>query len=128
MNLSPMTIALIGVIGLLGAGFYGLLACRNLIKVVIALQILGKAALLGLVAAGSITGQTNLGQSLAITVLVADTIVAVVGIAMGVQIRRRLGSLDVHDLSALRDSHAKLARYGSHCAPLVGSRYYLAGG
>jgi NADH-quinone oxidoreductase subunit K len=102
MTLSPLTVALIGVIGLLGAGFYGLLACRNLIKIVIALQILVKAALLGLIAAGSASGQIALGQSLAITVIVADTIVAVIGIALGVQIRRRLGSLDVGDLTSLR--------------------------
>jgi NADH:ubiquinone oxidoreductase subunit K len=102
MNISPFTVALIGVVGLLGAGFYGLLVSRNLIKIVIALQILVKGALIGLAAAGNVSGQVNLGQSLAITVIVADTIVAVVGIALGVQVRRHLGTLDVHDLSHLR--------------------------
>lgn len=102
MTISPLTAGLIGVIALLGAGFYGLLVSRNLIKLVISLQILVKAALVGLVAAGNNSGQINLGQSLAITVLVADTVVAVVGIALGVQIRRRLGTLDVRDLSKLR--------------------------
>jgi len=46
-------------------GFYGLLVSRNLIKVVVCLQILAKAALLALVAAGQVTGQIDLGQSLA---------------------------------------------------------------
>jgi NADH-quinone oxidoreductase subunit K len=90
------------VLGLLGVGLYGLMACRNLIKIVVALQILVKAALLGLVAAGSVSQQINLGQSLAITVLVADTVVAVIGMALAVQIRRQLGSMDVKDLSSLR--------------------------
>ncbi|HTX89747.1 MAG TPA: NADH-quinone oxidoreductase subunit K [Anaerolineales bacterium] len=102
MTLSPFIVAILGMIALLGVGFYGLLACRNLIKIVIALQVLGKAALLGLIAAGSANGQVNLAQSLALTVLVADTIVAVMGIAIGVQIRRRTGSLDVNDLTKLR--------------------------
>jgi NADH-quinone oxidoreductase subunit K len=102
MNISLFSAGLIGVIGLLLVGFYGLLVCRNLIKIVIGLQILVKAALLGLVAASSVTGQINLGQSLAITVIVADTIVAVIGIALGVQIRRRMGTLDIRDLSSLR--------------------------
>jgi NADH:ubiquinone oxidoreductase subunit K len=102
MTISPFTAAWVGVIGLLGIGFYGLMASRNLIKIVIALQILVKGALLGLVAAGNANGQINLSQSMAITVIVADTIVAVMGIALGVQIRRRVGSLDVHDLSKLR--------------------------
>ena len=102
MTLPPFTIALIGVIGLLGIGFYGLMISRNLIKIVVALQIMVKGALLGLVAAGNANGQIGLGQSMALTVIVADTIVAVMGIALGVQIRRRLGSLDVRDLSSLR--------------------------
>lgn len=102
MNASPTTILLAGVLGLLGVGFYGLMASRNLIKVVVALQILVKAALLGLVAAGNASGRINLSQSLAITVIVADTIVAVIGMALAVQIRRQLGTLDVQELSELR--------------------------
>ena len=102
MSLSPFNIAFIGVIGLLGIGFYGLMICRNLIKIVIALQILVKAALLGLIAAGNLNGQINLSQSMALTVIVADTIVAVMGIALGVQIRRRVGTLDVRELSSLK--------------------------
>ena len=102
MTLSPFTIALIGVIGLLGIGFYGLMASRNLIKIVVALQILVKGALLGLVAAGNANGQVGVSQSMALTVIVADTVVAVMGIALGVQIRRRAGSLDVSRLSRLR--------------------------
>ncbi len=102
MNLSPFTIALIGVLGLLGVGFYGLLVSRNLIKIVVCLQILAKAAILALVAAGELTGLIDLGQSLALTVIVADTIVAVMGIALGVQIRRRTGTLDVQELGSLK--------------------------
>ena len=99
---STTNIILIGVLGLLGVGFYGLLTLRNLIKIVIALQILVKAALLGLVLAGKMSGQIYLGQSLAITVLVADTIVAVIGMALAIQVRRQMDTLDVSDLSRLR--------------------------
>jgi NADH-quinone oxidoreductase subunit K len=102
MELSATNVGLITIIGLLGIGFYGLLACRNLIKIVIALQILVKAALLGLITAANISGKVNLGQSIAITVIVADTVVAVVGIALAIQVRRRMGTLDVKKLSNLR--------------------------
>jgi NADH-quinone oxidoreductase subunit K len=102
MNLSIETIALVGVIGLLGVGLYGLLISRNLIKIVVGLQILVKAALLGIVLAGKINGQLLLAQSMVITIIVADTIVAVIGIAMIVQIRRQLGTLDVSELSKLK--------------------------
>jgi NADH-quinone oxidoreductase subunit K len=99
---SPLNIALIGVLGLMGIGLYGLLIARNLIKIVVALQIMIKGAVLALVAAGNASGQVNLGQSLALTVIVADTVVAVVALALVVQVRRRLGTLDVSQLSKLR--------------------------
>ncbi len=102
MNISPFNIVLLGVIGLLGIGFYGLLVTRNLIKIVIVLQILGKAAILALVLAGRVGGQPGLGQSLAATVIVADTVVAVVGLALGVQIRRRFGTLDLAEINTLK--------------------------
>ncbi|UCF61106.1 MAG: NADH-quinone oxidoreductase subunit K [Anaerolineaceae bacterium] len=102
MNLSSSYVGLIGILGLLGVGFYGLLTTRNLIRIVIALQILVKATLLGLIVAGNTSNQINLVQSLAVTVIVADTVVAVIGIALAVQIRRRVGTLDVKELSTLR--------------------------
>jgi NADH:ubiquinone oxidoreductase subunit K len=102
MNLILDHFLVVGVLSLLGVGLYGLMVSRNLIKIVIALQILVKSALLGIVLAGDISGQINLSQSLAITVIVADTIVAVIGIALAVQIRRRIGTMDVKELSMLR--------------------------
>src|SRR5512140_1980597 len=102
MTIGIVNMALIGVVCLLGVGLYGLLITRNLIKVVIALQILVKAVILALVAAGNASGKLALGSSMAVTVIVADTIVAVVAMALAVQVRRRLGTLDVEALSTLK--------------------------
>jgi NADH:ubiquinone oxidoreductase subunit K len=102
MSFSLVNIGVIGVIGLMGVGFYSLLITRNLIKLVVALQIMVKSAVLGLVVAGNAGGQIQLGESLAVTVIVADTVVAVIGLALAVQIRRQLGTLDVNALSKLR--------------------------
>jgi NADH-quinone oxidoreductase subunit K len=95
-------VTVIGVLGLIGIGMYGLLITRNLIKVVVALQILGKGALLALVAAGAVSGKINLGQSLAVVVIVVDTVVAVVALALALQVKRRMGTLDVKELSTLK--------------------------
>ncbi len=97
-----ITILLVGILGLLGIGLYAVLVSRNLIKVVVALQILVKGAMLAMIAAGQVAGQAELGQSLALTVIVADTIVAVVGMALAVQVRRHFGTLDIRALSTLR--------------------------
>jgi NADH:ubiquinone oxidoreductase subunit K len=99
---TTLQIAVIGVLGLIGIGLYGLLITRNLIKVVVALQVLVKGALLALVAAGTASGKINLGQSLAVMVIVVDTVVAVIGLALALQVKRRIGTLDVKELSTLK--------------------------
>jgi NADH:ubiquinone oxidoreductase subunit K len=100
--MTPLQIAVIGVLGLIGIGLYGLLITRNLIKVVVALQVLVKGALLALVVAGTASGKINLGQSLAVMVIVVDTVVAVIGLALALQVKRRMGTLDVKELSTLK--------------------------
>lgn len=91
-------IAFLGTLLLVGVGLYGLLILRNLIQIVIALQILAKGAALALVWAGNVAGQPQLGQSLALTVIVADTMVAVVALALALQIHQRFGTLDIRAL------------------------------
>lgn len=103
MNLlSTPIIVMAAVIGLLGIGVYCLLVTRNMIRVVVALQIIVKGAMLALVLVGRLRGQVALGESMALTVIVADTIIAVVGLALAVQVKRRLGTLDLNDLSSLK--------------------------
>jgi NADH:ubiquinone oxidoreductase subunit K len=97
-----LAVVLIAIIGLLGVGLYAVLISRNLIKVVIGLQIMVKGAMLAMIAAGQVAGQPDVGQSMALTVIVADTVVAVVGLALGVQVRRHFGTLDIRALSTLR--------------------------
>jgi NADH-quinone oxidoreductase subunit K len=96
------SILLVAIIGLLAIGLYAVLISRNLIKIVVGLQILVKSAMLAMIAAGQLAGQAAVGESLALTVIVADTIVAVVGLALAVQVRRHFGTLDVRALSTLK--------------------------
>ena len=102
MNLPLPLIVLVTVFCLAGVGLYCLLITRNLIKVIIALQLMVKGAVLAFILAGNLTAQMNTAQTLALTVIVADTIVAVVGLALAVQIRLRTGSLDIKMFSSLK--------------------------
>lgn len=99
---SPVNVTIILVISLAGLGLYGLLISRNMIRLVLCLQIMIKAAMLGLLLAGHLAGKTEVGQSLAITVIVADTVIAVVALALAVRVRRVMGTLDVRELSRLK--------------------------
>ena len=102
MTLTLPMLAAVAVLGLLGIGLLGLLMTRNLIKVVVGLQIVVKGAMLALVLAGRLSGQIQTGATLALTVIVADTIVSVVALAFAVQVRRQFGTLDLQALSTLR--------------------------
>jgi NADH-quinone oxidoreductase subunit K len=102
MSLSLPLMAAVAVLGLLGTGLLGLLVTRNLIKIVVGLQVLVKGAMLALVLAGKLSGQLQVGQTMALTVIVADTIVSVVALAFAVQVRRHFGTLDIQALSTLR--------------------------
>jgi NADH-quinone oxidoreductase subunit K len=102
MNINLVQVVMVLVLGLLGIGMYGLLISRNMIKVVVALQLLVKGAMIALVLAGNVSGKPNVGQSMALTVVVADTIVAVIALALAVQVRRRFGTLDLKALTTLR--------------------------
>ena len=95
-------IVILSILSLAGVGFYCLLATRNMIKVIVALQLIIKGVALTFILGGNLTGQISLGQTLALTVIVADTIVAVVGLSLAVQVRHRLGTLDVKALSTLK--------------------------
>jgi len=102
MIFSLQNIAIVVVLSLFGIGLYGVLVSRNLIKVVIGLQLAIKGALVAFVLAGRLSSQVDVGQSLALTVIVADTIVAVVALALAVQIRKKFGTLDIPSLTSLR--------------------------
>jgi NADH-quinone oxidoreductase subunit K len=102
MQFSISTLSIIAVLGLLGIGLYALLAANHMIKVIIGLQILAKGAILAFVTAGQANGHINTGQSMALTVIVADTIVAVIGLALAVQARRYVGSMNLRNLSNLK--------------------------
>jgi NADH-quinone oxidoreductase subunit K len=102
MFLSLPLLAGVAVVELVAIGLVGLLVTRNLIKVVVGMQVLVKGSMIALVLAGRLSGQIQTAQTLALTVIVADTIVSVVALAFAVQVRRQFGTLDLQALSTLR--------------------------
>ena len=102
MSFSFLDMVILGVLCLFGIGIYALLTMRNLIRIIVALQLLVKSVILLVILAGNITSQMALAQSMAATVIVADTIVAVLGMALAVQIKRKTNSLDIKDIASLR--------------------------
>jgi multisubunit Na+/H+ antiporter MnhC subunit len=95
-------IIVICILGLLGIGFYCLLITRNLLKLVVALQVLVKGAMLAILFAGCLVDNMEVAQSMALTIIVADTIVAVIGLAMAIQVRQITNTSNIRSISTLR--------------------------
>lgn len=95
-------VVILAILSLAGVGIYCLLATRNMIRVIIGLQLMIKGVAMAFILGGNLTGSINLGQTMALTVIVADTIVAVIGLALAVQVRHRMGTLDIKELSTLK--------------------------
>jgi NADH-quinone oxidoreductase subunit K len=68
----------VGAILVFIAGLYCLLVTFNLIRAVIALELLTKAVTLLIILAGYVTGRVALAQAMAITLIVIEVVVVVV--------------------------------------------------
>ncbi len=95
-----MTFYFVGI--LFFTGLYTLLFSRNLIRLLIGLEIVIKAVTLMLVSIAWSTGSQALGQSLFITMLVIEVVVAVIVLAFIVNMYRYSETLDIRSLTRLR--------------------------
>ena len=92
----------VGVILTLIVGFYCVLVTRNLIRALIGIEVLTKAVTLLLILCGYVSKQLGLAQALAITLIVIEVAVMVVGVAVVLCFHRRTGSIDASDLRTLK--------------------------
>ena len=102
MTLSVTNLLIIAILFLFGLGLYALLTMRNLVRLILALQVMVKGIILLIITAGNIQEQMGIAQSMALTFIIADTIVAVLGMALAVQVKKVTGSLDTKEISKLR--------------------------
>lgn len=84
------------------AGLYYLIATQNLIRALIALEILIKAATLLIILAGFLTGRVALAQSLVITLIVIEVVIMVVAAGVILSVYRFNKSVDTRKLTNLK--------------------------
>jgi NADH-quinone oxidoreductase subunit K len=96
------TVIIMAVIMVFVASFYCLLVTRNLLRIVIALEILTKGATLLLIFAGYLTGQNSLAQTFIVTLIIIEVVVAVVAVGIAVGTFRHNQTLDVRKLRNLQ--------------------------
>ena len=87
---------------LLFIGFYCILVTRNLIRILIGLEVLSKAITLAIVAVGYATHNMALSQSLAITVIIIEVFVVAVAAGIVINLYRHHESLDTKNIENLK--------------------------
>ena len=81
---------------------YCIMVSRNLIRILIGVELLSKAITLLLAAGGFLAGQTGLGQALVITLIVVEVVVIAVAAGIVVGAFQRTETLDVRELEKLK--------------------------
>ena len=84
------------------AGLYLALVTRNLMRVLIGLELMMKGVTLLLIVAGYITGTVALTQSLVITLIVIEVVVMAVMAGVILSIYRHNGSMDARNLRNMK--------------------------
>jgi multisubunit Na+/H+ antiporter MnhC subunit len=95
--LGVLFVVLLGV-----AALYCVLISRNLIRILIGLELLIKAVTLLIALAGYLTGRMPLAQSLIITLIVIEVVVIAVAAGIAIGAHRHNQSLDVRLLRNLK--------------------------
>jgi len=87
---------------LLFVGIYCLLTQRNLIKLFIGIEVIGKAISLAIVATGFVKQTIFTAQALAVTFIVVEVCVVATALAIIINIYRHTKSLDIRKLAKLK--------------------------
>lgn len=93
------TMFIIATVLIAATGIYCIIATRNLIRVLIALEIVSKAAILLLVLAGSLSGHMAQAESFIIALVIVEVVVTAIGAILCIAIHGRTGSLDIRLLN-----------------------------
>ena len=97
LTLTLMSTALV----LIALGIFMLTMTSNMIRVVLAVEVMMKAVTLLLIYAGSINGQIGLAQTFIVTQIVIELILAAVACGLVVNIYRKTGQRELRKLNKL---------------------------
>jgi NADH:ubiquinone oxidoreductase subunit K len=96
------TLFLIGAALLIAIGVYGIVVTRNLMRILLSVEILTKAVTLMMIAAGYETGKMGVAQSFVITIIVIEVMLLVIATGILFGAYKNNGSLMTDHLNNLR--------------------------
>ena len=87
---------------LIVVGIYGLVVTRNMMRILIFIEILTKAVTLLMIGAGYMTGHLAEAQSFVITIIVIEVIVLVIATGILFGVYNKIGEIDISSLNNLK--------------------------
>jgi len=84
------------------SGIYCILATRNLLRILLGMEILTKGVTLLLVAAGYLTGRSNVIQPIIITMIVVEVVIIAVAAGVVIAAYRKNGTVNIRELQNLK--------------------------
>jgi len=97
-----LTLFAIAIVLIAAAGIYFIIATRNMIRVLLALELLIKSVTLLIAFAGAECGKMALAQSYIIALIIVEVVVTATGAGIVIAVHARSGSLDLRDLIKLK--------------------------
>jgi NADH:ubiquinone oxidoreductase subunit K len=88
--------------GLIGIGLYALLTMRNMIKLFIGIEVIGKGVSLAFIATGLARKSMLAAQSLVVTYIVVEVSLVATALALIINLYRKTKSLDIRQLAKLK--------------------------
>ena len=83
-------------------GFAAILRTSNMIRMIIGVEIMARAASFAFVSFGFLHGNTAISQSLVVTIIVVEVVVTAIALAMVMNLYKKNKSLDIKHLTKLK--------------------------
>ncbi len=92
---------MLAILILIAIGIYCLIARRNIIQLLIGIEVIAKGVTLSFIMAGHWQGNEHLAQAIVTTIIFIEVITAAIALSLMVVARQHAGSLDVKDFRRL---------------------------
>ena len=100
--MSVSTIMLIAGVVLILAGCFELIRTRNMLKIIIALELAIKAVSMFITLGGGLNGNMPVAESFVVSVIVIEVVVATVLSGIAISIFHKHGTMDIRSLRNLK--------------------------
>lgn len=95
-----MTLNLGAIAALFGLGMFCIVSRSNLIKMIIGIELLGKAVSLSFVVGGYLNNSVGLSQGIVFTIIAIEAVVAALALALSIVGKDAFGTLNVGEINA----------------------------